>query len=106
MGHSVSIREGDLFGDFDCGSELEGFWRRRLDARFWFSEIVLVGRGQRLSNKGIATEAANRALLYELVKGQRAAIFEEAHLGIRETGSIVGLARHYHLQGLMAGFRF
>jgi hypothetical protein len=78
----------------------DGVWTRN----FGSGGIVLLARGQRLSNKGIANEAANRALLYELVKGQRALIFEEAHLGIRETGSIVGLARHYHLQGLMAGF--
>jgi len=78
----------------------DGVWMRD----FGSGEIALVARGQRLSNKGIADEAANRLLLYELVKGHPAVIFDEAHLGIRETGSIAGLARHYHLQGLMAGF--
>ncbi len=77
----------------------DGVWEKQFGA----GEIAFVARGQRLSNKGIASEAANRALLYEMVQGHSAVIFEEAHLGIRETGSIVGLARHYHLQGLMAG---
>jgi hypothetical protein len=30
-------------------------------------------------------------------------VFEEAHLGVVETGSIAGLARRYRLQGLLAG---
>jgi hypothetical protein len=77
----------------------DGVWERN----FGSGVIALVGRGQRLSNKGVASKAANRMMLYQLVKNYPAVIFEEAHLGIRETGSIVGLARHYHLQGLMAG---
>jgi len=102
------IRFGSEKGIFSATPIVDQNWKSAGDGvwtrDFGSGGITLVARGQRLSNKGIATEAANRALLYELVKGQRAAIFEEAHLGIRETGSIVGLARHYHLQGLMAGF--
>jgi len=71
---------------------------------FGKGSITLVGKGQRLNNKSIATDSANRKLLYALVSQYPSAVFEEAHLGIQESGSIVGLARHYHLQGLMAGF--
>jgi hypothetical protein len=72
--------------------------------RFGGGGIVLVGQGQRLTNKGVATDGANRQLLADLVSAHASAVFEEAHLGIRESGSIVGLARHYHLQGLLFGF--
>jgi hypothetical protein len=77
----------------------EGVWKRA----FGQGCITLVAKGQRLDNKSTAGDEASRALLYELVSEHPAAIFEEAHLGIQESGSIVGLARHYHLQGLMAG---
>jgi|GEM_PF-5177104 len=76
-----------------------GVWRRG----FGKGDIILVANPERLTNKGIATESANRGLLRKLLAGYHAAVFEEAHLGIRETGSIAGLARHYHLQGLIAG---
>jgi len=77
----------------------EGVWRKA----FGKGCLTVVGKGQRFDNKGIASDEANRALLYQLVSAHPLVIFEEAHLGIRESGSIVGLARHYHLQGLMAG---
>lgn len=72
--------------------------------RFGGGSLVLVGQAERLTNKGVATSAANRQLLTDLVGAQPSAVFEEAHLGVRESGSIVGLARHYGLQGLLAGF--
>ncbi len=80
----------------DIGPEV---WQRN----FGKGNITLVAHAQRLSNKGIATEEANRQLLRRLVGDYAAAVFDEAHLGIRETGSLAGLARHYHLQGLVAG---
>ena len=77
----------------------EAVWQRH----FGKGSIILVSQATRLSNKGIATDEANRKLLGSLLSGYRSVVFEEAHLGIVETGSIAGLARHYHLQGLLAG---
>jgi hypothetical protein len=74
-------------------------WRQRFDK----GSIILLGHADRLSNKQIATSDASRHLFAELVGGYPSVVFEEAHLGIRESGSIAGLARHYHLQGLAAG---
>ena len=80
----------------ECGADV---WERS----FGSGSIVLVGSGDRLTNKGVGTEEANRKLLQQLVSSHPVAVFEEAHLGITETGSITGLARRYHLEGLMAG---
>lgn len=70
---------------------------------FGQGSIILVGEAGRLTNKGIATSDENRHLLQQLISNRSSVVFEEAHLGIRETGSIAGLARHYHLQGFIAG---
>ena len=66
-------------------------------------EVIVITDAARLTNKGIATSAPDRQLFTQLLIGHPAALFEEAHLGIRETGSIAGLARHYRLQGLLLG---
>lgn len=70
---------------------------------FGKGSIILVGEALRLTNKGVASSERNRHLFQQLIANCPSAVFEEAHLGIRETGSIAGLARHYHLQGLVAG---
>lgn len=80
----------------EAGSEV---WQRK----FGKGAIVFVGHTDRLNNKGIATSEGNRRVLRHLLGDYGAVVFEEAHLGIQETGSIAGLARHYHLQGLLAG---
>jgi hypothetical protein len=74
-------------------------WQRN----FGKGNVILVAHAQRLTNKGVATTEANRELLRRLLGDYPAVVFEEAHLGITETGSIAGLARHYHLEGLVAG---
>ncbi len=81
----------------DVGTDV---WQRT----FGKGKIVLIANGQRLDNQAVAKDPASRRMLHQLVSQHPTAVFEEAHLGINETGSIVGLARHYHLQGLIFGF--
>lgn len=65
--------------------------------------IVLLPDSQRLNNRSLAGSAGARVLAARLIGSYRHVVFEEAHLGIVETGSVAGLARHFHLQGLAAG---
>lgn len=74
-------------------------WRRDFGA----GNIVLIADAGRLTNEGVAKNETNRRLLREVVADLPSVIFEEAHLGISESGSIAGLARHYRLQGLVGG---
>jgi hypothetical protein len=70
---------------------------------FGAGAIVLVLHAERLTNEVLAGDVTARAPVLALITGRNRIVFEEAHLGIVETGSIAGLARRYRLQGLMAG---
>ena len=74
-----------------------------LERSFGMGSIVLLPHAERLNNESLARSASARALAAQLVGNKPIVVFEEAHLGIIESGSIAGLARHYRLQGLMAG---
>jgi hypothetical protein len=83
-------------------------WRALADTggferSFGAGTIVLLPQVGRLSNENLARNPSSRALAASLLGTRKRVVFEEAHLGVVETGSIAGLARHYHLQGLAAG---
>ncbi len=98
----VSIDKGGFHPDKNWRNAfgLTNVWQRA----FGSGTIILLTKGGRLNNKNIATDSAARQLLYQLISQRPSVVFEEAHLGIRESGSIMGLARRYHLQGLILGF--
>ncbi|HEX7359159.1 MAG TPA: hypothetical protein VF283_01580 [Bryobacteraceae bacterium] len=74
-----------------------------IERSFGSGSILLLPEAGRLSNRSVAESASARALAARLIGRYRRVVFEEAHLGIVETGSVAGLARHFHLQGLAAG---
>jgi hypothetical protein len=76
-----------------------GIWERH----FGFGSIVLLTDVNRLSNDKLAEDDSARALIPPLVGNSRRVLFDEAHLGVVESGSVMGLMRQYRLQGLLAG---
>ena len=64
--------------------------------------LVLAGSSQAISNAGIARKR-DTPLLLALTGPRGPVVFDESHLGTVETGTIMGLARHYHLQGFLGG---
>ena len=74
-----------------------------LERPFGPGEILLLPNSERLNNENIAKDAKARALVPALIGKNSSIVFEEAQLGVVERGSIAGLARRYHLQGLLAG---
>lgn len=63
--------------------------------------LVLVADSYPLSNEGLR-EARDASLLATLPASFSRIVFDEAHLGTVESGSVMLLARRYHLQGLGA----
>lgn len=74
-----------------------------LERRFGAGSVLLVARAYPLSNEGLQKERAT-GLIAHMLGGNRQAIFDESHLGQTESGSVAGLARNYHLEGLVAAF--
>lgn len=64
--------------------------------------IVLLSGSRAFSNRSMV-EDRQLALLLCVVGDSRRVVFDETHLGIAETGSVLGLARRYRLQGLLWG---
>jgi hypothetical protein len=70
--------------------------------RPWLAgSVVLVADSWMLSNEGLAREP-DAAALARLAGPNHNIVFDERHLGISEGGSVAGLLRRYHLQGLIA----
>jgi hypothetical protein len=70
--------------------------------RPWLAgSVVLVADSWMLSNEALA-RAPDAAALARLTGPNHTVVFDERHLGIDEGGSIAGLLRRYHLQGLIA----
>jgi len=63
--------------------------------------IVLVADSWMLSNEALAREP-DAVALARLVGSAHKVIFDEGHLGLEDSGSVAGLLRRYHLQGLVA----
>ena len=75
-----------------------------LERRFGAGSIVLLPHVSRISNATLAKDEKSRELIPKLIANYHAVVFDEAHFGIVESGSIAGLARRYRLQGLLIGF--
>ena len=70
-----------------------------LERRFGAGSLLLVARSYPLSNEGLQKERAT-GLIAHMLGGNQRVVFDESHLGEVESGSIAGLARNYHLEGL------
>ena len=64
--------------------------------------LVLVSSSTPVTNRGIVRQR-DTSLLVSLMGMSREIVFDESHLGVIETGTVLGLARHYRLQGLFVG---
>jgi hypothetical protein len=73
-----------------------------VERAFGKGSIALVAAGWLFSNKSVA-EARHTALLARIIGSHTRVVFDEAHFGIVETGSIVALAGRFRLQGLALG---
>jgi hypothetical protein len=70
--------------------------------RAWMNgTVVLVADSWMLSNEALAHQP-DAAALAQLTGPNHNVVFDERHLGIDEGGSVAGLLRRYHLQGLIA----
>lgn len=74
-------------------------WERKFGA----GSIVLLPHVSRISNAALAKDEVSRQLVPVLIGSNRFIVFEEAHFGIVDSGSIAGLARKYRLQGVFVG---
>jgi hypothetical protein len=72
-----------------------------LERRFGAGSVLLLARSYPLSNEGLQTERAT-GLIAHMLGSNRQVLFDESHLGEVESGSIAGLARNYHLEGVVA----
>jgi hypothetical protein len=64
--------------------------------------LVLVASGAVFTNSELA-DAPDTALLSSMIGSSGDVVFDEAHLGIAETGSVMGLLRAFHLEGVLFG---
>jgi hypothetical protein len=71
------------------------------ERRFGRGSIIITK--QPLTNEVLAKNASARAAVPLLIGPNKTVIFEETHLGVTESGSVLGLIRRYHLMGLFAG---
>lgn len=64
--------------------------------------LILLADSDLFLNRMLA-QSPDSTFLLSLLGSKQEVIFNESHLGIVETGSVIGLARHYHLDGLLWG---
>lgn len=74
-----------------------------LERKFGAGSIVLLPHVSRISNAALSKDQKSRKLIPKLIAGNHTVVFDEAHFGIVESGSIASLARRYRLQGLLIG---
>ncbi len=75
---------------------------RAIERAYNNGSIVLVASSDVFLNRTLA-QSPDSAYLLSLLGSSRNVVFSESHLGVVETGTILGLARRYHLQGLLFG---
>jgi hypothetical protein len=64
--------------------------------------LVLAFDSGRFTNLGMLKQRDSE-LAVKLLGSRQRVVFDESHLGVVETGTLLGLARHYRLQGFLAG---
>jgi len=99
--------------DYDPPSEvrkdLKQHWDVQLDRKrgvvertFGSGKLVLFSRSTDFANFAIAADV-NLDRVIDSIGPNSRIIFDESHFGIQESGSIVGLARRFHLTGFAIG---
>jgi hypothetical protein len=73
-----------------------------VEKSFGKGSIVLVATGRLFDNQSVA-DAKQTALLARVIGPHTRIVFDEAHFGIVESGSVVALARRFRLHGLALG---
>jgi hypothetical protein len=73
-----------------------------IERSFGPGSLVLVASSTVFTNGALA-DSPDTALLVSMIGTSGGIVFDEAHLGIVETGSVMGLLRAFHLQGLLFG---
>jgi hypothetical protein len=101
LGIRIMPQRGIVIEDAKAWQTLAG--GSGFERSFGAGSIVILPDSRRLNNENLAKNGAAGALVPVLIASNRKVVFEEAHLGVIETGSIAGLARRYRLQGLLAG---
>jgi hypothetical protein len=74
-----------------------------IERSFGSGRIALLSTPFKLTNQGLVSNR-DAGLISDMTGPSTQIIFDESHLGMLETGSAVGLARKYRLQGLLWGF--
>ncbi|MBV8819910.1 MAG: DUF4350 domain-containing protein [Acidobacteriaceae bacterium] len=77
--------------------------RTILQRQFDAGDIVLLPLAYPLSNEALHSKR-DVPLLLTLLGPNKRIVFDETHLGVVESGSVAGLARKYHLQGVALAF--
>jgi hypothetical protein len=73
-----------------------------IERTFDAGTVVLMASSWLLTNDAMV-EDRQSTLLITLLGGKPRVRFDESHLGIEETGTILALARRFHLQGFLTG---
>jgi len=73
-----------------------------IERSFGPGSLVLVASSTVFTNSALA-DSPDTALLVSMIGANGEIVFDEAHLGIVEAGSVMGLVRAFHLQGVLFG---
>lgn len=73
-----------------------------IERRYGNGSLILLADSDLFLNRTLA-QNPDSAFLLSLLGGKPEVIFSESHLGVMETGSVIGLARRYRLDGLLWG---
>jgi len=73
-----------------------------VERAFGAGTIVLMASSGVFANRSLATDR-DSSLLVKLIGSYRRIVFDEAHLGVQDTGSVLGLLHKYRLDGVLWG---
>jgi hypothetical protein len=73
-----------------------------MEREFGNGSILLIAESSAFAND-LVLAGRESDLISQAIGDQRRVVFDESHLGIAESGSIVGLARRFRLMGFAAG---
>jgi hypothetical protein len=73
-----------------------------IERAFGSGSIVLAASSEAFANQNLAADR-NSALLIRLIGGNARVVFDESHLGVQDTGSVLGLVHKYRLDGALWG---
>jgi len=73
-----------------------------IERSFGPGSLVLVASSTVFTNGALA-DSPDTSLLVSVIGASEGTVFDEAHLGVVESGSVMGLLRAFHLQSLLLG---